>query len=65
MTPANTPLVYIVDDEPTLRDALLGLLKSVGLQALAMDDIEMLLTAITRSEPVACSWASSIQRIRI
>ena len=45
MTPANTPLVYIVDDEPTLRDALLGLLKSVGLQALAMADIEMLLTA--------------------
>lgn len=51
MNLAHTPLVYIVDDEPALRDALLGLLKSVGLQALAVADIEAMMTAYQPQRP--------------
>ncbi|HRD50665.1 MAG: response regulator transcription factor [Candidatus Competibacter sp.] len=51
MNPAHTPLVYIVDDEPALHDALLELLKSVGLQALAVADIEAIITAYQPERP--------------
>ncbi len=51
MNSAHTPLVYIVDDEPTLHDALLGLLKSVGLQALAVADMEAIITAYQPDRP--------------
>lgn len=51
MNSANTPLVYIVDDEPALRDALLELLKSVGLQALAVADIEAIIMAYQPERP--------------
>src|ERR1700687_3322568 len=33
MTPAGTPTVYVVDDDPSLRAALEGLLKSEGLRS--------------------------------
>src|ERR1700736_778418 len=33
MTPAGAPTVYVVDDDPSLRAALEGLLKSVGLRS--------------------------------
>lgn len=51
MNPAHTPLVYIVDDEPALHDALLGLLKSVGLQALAVANVEAIITAYQPERP--------------
>lgn len=51
MNSVNTPLVYIVDDEPALRDALLELLKSVGLQALAVADIGAIITAYQPERP--------------
>lgn len=45
MNLVNTPCVYIVDDDLALRDALLALLKSVGLQALAIADIGALISS--------------------
>ncbi|MBK8752811.1 MAG: hypothetical protein IPL99_14735 [Candidatus Competibacteraceae bacterium] len=41
---------------PALRDALLGLLKSVGLQALAVADIEAMMTAYQPQRPAVCCW---------
>jgi FixJ family two-component response regulator len=33
MTPAGTPAVFIIDDDPAMRAAIQGLLKSVGLRS--------------------------------
>ena len=33
MTPADAPTVFVVDDDPGVRGAIQGLLKSVGLHA--------------------------------
>jgi len=40
MDPTDAALVYLVDDDPTLRDALQSLLESVGLRTLACADVE-------------------------
>lgn len=40
MTIAHAPIVYIVDDDATLRDALQTLLESVGLRTLVFPDTE-------------------------
>jgi two-component system, LuxR family, response regulator FixJ len=40
MNPTDAALVYLVDDDPTLRDALQSLLESVGLRTLACADVE-------------------------
>ena len=49
----HTPMVYIVDADPALRDALQGLLESVGLRTLACADVEAFLAAY-RSDGVGC-----------
>lgn len=46
-------VVYIVDGETALREALLGLLESVGLQALAADDVEAI-PAIYKPDRPGC-----------
>ena len=35
LPPSNQPIVYVIDDEETVRDALASLLRSVGLQSQA------------------------------
>ena len=51
VNPAVTPLVYIVDDQPALRETLLRLLESVGLQALASPDIQAMLAVYQPERP--------------
>lgn len=51
MNARSTPLVYIVDDDPALRDSLRHLLESVGLQALVFADTEAFLAAYQPSKP--------------
>lgn len=51
MYTTHTPIVYIVDDETALRDTLQGLLQSVGLQALAVSDVEAMLTIYKPEQP--------------
>ena len=51
MNPPNTSLVYIVDDDPVLRDALQGLLDSVGLRTLACVDAKAFLAAYRSDRP--------------
>jgi two-component system, LuxR family, response regulator FixJ len=48
---ATPPLVYILDDPSALRDTLSRLLESVGLQALAVADLETILTAYRPGRP--------------
>ena len=45
------PLIYIVDDDPTPRDALQWLLESVGLRARAFTDLEAFLAAYQPDRP--------------
>lgn len=45
MTAQNTVLVYLVDDDPAVRDSLQNLLESVGLQVRSFADTETFLTA--------------------
>lgn len=45
MTAQNTVLVYLVDDDPAVRDSLQNLLESVGLQVQSFADTETFLTA--------------------
>ncbi len=47
----HTSMVYIVDADPTLRDALQGLLESVGLRTLACADAEAFLAAYRSDWP--------------
>ena len=37
-TPARTPVVYVVDDEPSVRDALRLLFQSVGMKVVAFEN---------------------------
>ncbi|HRW67570.1 MAG TPA: response regulator [Candidatus Competibacter sp.] len=53
MTTPTTPIIYVVDDDPALRDALQCLLESVGLQARAFSDIDTFLTVYQPDRP-AC-----------
>lgn len=47
----DTPLVYIVNDDPTIRESLCCLLQSVGLCVLDFADIEAFLTAYQPDYP--------------
>ncbi|MFZ1643613.1 MAG: response regulator [Candidatus Contendobacter sp.] len=47
----HTSMVYIVDADPALRDALQGLLESVGLRTLACADAEAFLAAYRSDWP--------------
>ncbi|MDG4555735.1 MAG: LuxR C-terminal-related transcriptional regulator [Candidatus Competibacter sp.] len=49
----TTPIIYIVDNDPALRDSLQCLLESVGLQACAFTDIDAFLTVYQPEQP-AC-----------
>ncbi len=53
MNTPTTPIIYVVDDDPALRDALQCLLESVGLQAHAFSDIDAFLTVYQPDRP-AC-----------
>ncbi|MCP5452086.1 MAG: response regulator transcription factor [Gammaproteobacteria bacterium] len=53
MNTPTTPIIYVVDDDPALRDALQCLLESVGLQARAFSDIDAFLTVYQPDRP-AC-----------
>ena len=53
MNTLTTPIIYVVDDDPALRDALQCLLESVGLQARAFSDIDAFLTVYQPDRP-AC-----------
>ena len=53
MTTPITPIIYVVDDDPALRDALQCLLESVGLQARAFSDIDAFLAVYQPDRP-AC-----------
>ena len=53
MNTPTTPIIYIVDDDPALRDSLQCLLESVGLQARAFSDIDAFLTVYQPDRP-AC-----------
>ena len=51
MTGRDAPLVYVVGDDPALRDSLRYLLESVGLRTLAFADTEGFLTAYQPDHP--------------
>lgn len=51
MTGRDAPLVYVVGDDPALRDSLRYLLESVGLRTLAFADTEVFLTAYQPDHP--------------
>jgi RNA polymerase sigma factor (sigma-70 family) len=51
MNPTDATLVYLVDDDPTLREALQSLLESVGLRTLVCADVEGLLEAYQPDAP--------------
>ena len=51
MTGRDAPLVYVVGDDPALRDSLRYLLESVGLRMLAFADTEGFLTAYQPDHP--------------
>jgi len=51
MNPTDAMLVYLVDDDPMLRDALQSLLESVGLRTLACADVEGVLEAYQPDTP--------------
>ncbi|QQS53718.1 MAG: response regulator transcription factor [Candidatus Competibacteraceae bacterium] len=53
MNPPTTSMIYIVDDDPALRDSLQCLLESVGLQARAFTDIDAFLMVYQPDRP-AC-----------
>src|ERR1700687_2271106 len=53
MTPAGTPTVYVVDDDPSLRAALEGLLKSEGLRSELFETAEEFLRS-KRPEGPSC-----------
>jgi two-component system, LuxR family, response regulator FixJ len=53
MNQTDAGLVYLVDDDPILRDALQNLLESVGLRTLAYADVEELLAAY-QPDPPGC-----------
>lgn len=47
----SSPLIYVVDGDPALRDSLRCLLESVGLRALGFADTEAFLTAYQPDRP--------------
>jgi FixJ family two-component response regulator len=47
--PAENPTISIVDDDPAVRDALLRLMDSAGLVAVAFDRAEAFLTSPSRA----------------
>lgn len=51
MSAHKPPLVYVVGDEPALRDALQHLLESVGLRALGFADVESFHKAYQANTP--------------
>ncbi|MBK8507187.1 MAG: response regulator transcription factor [Candidatus Competibacteraceae bacterium] len=51
MTARESSLVYVVDDDPAIRDSLQHLLESVGLRALGFADVETFLTAYQPDRP--------------
>ena len=51
VNPPPTSMVYILDDDPLLRDALQGLLESVGLETLACADVEAFVAAYRPNRP--------------
>lgn len=53
MNPSPTSMVYLVGADPTLAEALQGLLKSVGLPTLACSDVEAFLAVYQPDKP-AC-----------
>ncbi len=53
MKTPTIPVIYIVDNDPALRDSLQCLLESVGLQARAFTDIDTFLTVYQADQP-AC-----------
>lgn len=53
MNPTDAAPVYLVDDDPILRDALQSLLESVGLRTLACADVEGFLQ-VYHPDPPGC-----------
>ena len=51
MSSSEAPLVYVVDDDPTLRDSLRCLLESVGLRTLVFANTEMFLQDYQPNRP--------------
>lgn len=51
MTARESSLVYVVDDDPAIRDSLQHLLESVGLRALGFADVETFLTVYQPDRP--------------
>ncbi len=51
MSAHNTPLVYVVDDDPALRDSLRHLLESVGLRSLVFADTDAFLAGYRYDTP--------------
>jgi len=51
VTERDAPLVYVVDDDPGLRDSLRCLMESVGLRVLAFPDAEQFLAAYQADRP--------------
>jgi len=51
MNTPDTPLISIVDDDPTLRDDLRRLLESVGLRAQAFDGLDSFLSSHRPEQP--------------
>lgn len=51
MNARDTPLIYLVDDDPALRDTLRGLLESVGLCGCTFADLDAFLAAYQPERP--------------
>jgi FixJ family two-component response regulator len=51
VTERDAPLIYVVDDDPGLRDSLRCLMESVGLRVLAFPDAEQFLAAYQADRP--------------
>ncbi len=50
------PTVFIVDDDPAVRQSLMALVRSMRLQAEAYESAQQFLDAFDASRPGACCW---------
>lgn len=55
------PLVFVLDDDPSVREALSSLLRSAELQVSTFESAEEFLKITSHASPTAWSWISNYQ----
>ena len=58
---AECPVVFVLDDDPSVREALSSLLRSAGLQVSVFESAAEFLQAKKRDSPPAWSWTCNCQ----